>query len=300
VSTAPAILARLTAMGARIDCRGDRLVVRAGRRPLPVGLIAEARAAKAELSKALSAIEDAQPRDDEHLRPSRPLRGAETLASVEDAQMSTFDEHLRDQERAHGAEDAHLVKPMSIFDESLDSRGFPSGPPSKMLITPPLSTLDDDEHLQEPTSIAAVSGETPESRADFARRSKVPRAWVEGLARLDPNRAPGDVPVKRWRTLIVDIGRFFDGGWGEKAAALGWEPMDLFGCDRDRPFARIDSTGMLWLLNGNRLVALSENTATIETRTGARQTWRRKPSELGRVLAWELTPRRRHQPPTAK
>jgi hypothetical protein len=112
---------------------------------------------------------------------------------------------------------------------------------------------------------------------------------VEGLSRFDPDWPPGDVPVERWRTLIVDIGRFFDGGWGEKAAALGWEPIDLFGCDRDRPYARrIDQAGLLWLLNGNRLVALSENTATIETRTGARQTWRRKPSEPGRVLAWEL------------
>ena len=86
-------------------------------------------------------------------------------------------------------------------------------------------------------------------------------------------------------------------GWKGRGAWLG--ANDLFGCDRDRPFARIDSAGLLWLLNGNRLVALSENTATIETCTGARQSWR-KPSELGRVLAWELTPRRRHQLPTAK
>jgi hypothetical protein len=96
------------------------------------------------------------------------------------------------------------------------------------------------------------------------------------------------VPVKRWQTFIVDIGQFFDGGWGEKATAFGWGPIDLFGCDRDRPYARIDQAGLLWLLNGKRLVALSENTATIETRNGARQTWRRKPSELGRELAWEL------------
>jgi hypothetical protein len=141
VSAAPAILARLTAMGARIECRGDRLVVRAGRRPVPVALIEEARAAKAELSKALSAIEDAQPRDDEHLRPSRLPRGAEMLASVEDAHpvepMSTFDEHLRAAERADGAEDAHPVEPMSTVDEGLDFRGFPKGPPSKMLIPRP-------------------------------------------------------------------------------------------------------------------------------------------------------------------
>jgi hypothetical protein len=78
--------------------------------------------------------------------------------------------------------------------------------------------------------------------------------------------------------------------WAAYAAALGWGPHDLFGCDRDRPFARIDRAGLLWLLNGDRLVALSENTATVEPRTGARHTYRRKPYEPGRVLAWELTP----------
>jgi hypothetical protein len=72
------------------------------------------------------------------------------------------------------------------------------------------------------------------------------------------------------------------------AAALGWSPYDLFGCDRDRPLARIDHAQLLWLLDGDKLVALTENTATIERRTGARQTYRRKPSAPGRVLAWEV------------
>ncbi len=189
MSAAPAILARLTAMGARIECRGDRLVVRAGRRPVPVALIEEARTAKAELSKALSAIEDAQARDDEHLRPSRLPRGAETLAAVEDAQMSTFDEHLRAAERAHGAEDAHPVEAMSIFDESLDFHGFPKGPPSKMLIPPSLSTLDDDEHLQEPTSPAAVSGDTGNHQplSPGAARCLAP-GW---------RGSPGSIPIGR-------------------------------------------------------------------------------------------------------
>jgi hypothetical protein len=38
-----------------------------------------------------------------------------------------------------------------------------------------------------------------------------------------------------------------------------------------------------------KLVALTENTATIETRTGARQTYRRRPVLIGEIsLAWEL------------
>ena len=108
------------------------------------------------------------------------------------------------------------------------------------------------------------------------------------------------MPTKRWQRFVDDVGLFLDSPFCAVAAALGWGPHDLFGCDRDRPFARIDSAGLLGVLNGNRLVALSENTAVIEMHTGARQTCHRRPKELGRVLAWELTPRRRHQPPTAK
>ena|SRR5215469_18829002 len=116
-----------------------------------------------------------------------------------------------------------------------------------------------------------------------------PCSWAEGVARLRPDQPPSDVPLKRWQQFIGDLGRFLDGPLCSAAVALGWVPHDLFGCDRDRPFASIDQVGLLWLLNGDRLVALSENTATIEKRTGAKQTYRRKPAEPGRVLAWELT-----------
>jgi hypothetical protein len=118
----------------------------------------------------------------------------------------------------------------------------------------------------------------------------IPRIWAVGFTRLHPDRAPADVPPRRWERFVDDIGRFLDGPFGSVAAALGWGPFDLFGCDRDRPLARIDQAGLLWLLNGDKLVALSENTATIETQSGARQTFRRKPDEPGRTLAWELAP----------
>lgn len=117
---------------------------------------------------------------------------------------------------------------------------------------------------------------------------KIPRAWAEGFARLDGFRPPADVPIWRWQIFVDDCGRFLDSGWAKQAAALGWGPFDLFGCDRDRPFARIDSAGLLWILNGDRLVAFTETSATIERRTVKQQIWRRKPSEPGDVLAWEI------------
>jgi hypothetical protein len=132
-------------------------------------------------------------------------------------------------------------------------------------------------------------GEAEEGRAAIVEHDGgIPRAWAEGFARLHPNRPPADVPPRRWLRFLDDVGLFLDSPFGAIAVALGWGPYDLFGCDRDRPFARIDQAGLIWLLNRDRLVALTENTATIETRTGARQTYRRKPSEPGRVLPWEL------------
>jgi hypothetical protein len=117
----------------------------------------------------------------------------------------------------------------------------------------------------------------------------VPRSWAEGFACLDPARPPADVPLRRWQQFVDDLGQFLDAGWGEKVAGLGWGPLDLFGCDRERPFARIDHAGLLWLLNGDRLVELDRRGAVIETRTGARQTFRRRPLAVGDVvLAWEL------------
>jgi hypothetical protein len=160
--------------------------------------------------------------------------------------------------------------------------------------------FEHSEQIEQPTAAAeplarasndtaANWGEAQEERTAIVEcDGGFPREWAEGFARLNPDRPPGDVPLARWRRFIDDVGQFLDGGFARMAAALGWGPLDLFGCDRDRPCARIDQAGLLWLLNGDRLSALSENTATIETRTGARQTFRRKPQQLGQAVAWEL------------
>jgi hypothetical protein len=116
-----------------------------------------------------------------------------------------------------------------------------------------------------------------------------PRAWAEALARLNPSKPPTDVPPARWLRFIDDCGRFLADGWATRAAALGWGPLDLFGCDRDRPFLRRDHKGLLWLLDGGIIVELHRDRATIETASGARQSYPRRPVEVDRVvLPWEL------------
>jgi hypothetical protein len=56
------------------------------------------------------------------------------------------------------------------------------------------------------------------------------------------------------------------------AAELGWGPLDLFGCDRERPFDRIDELGLLWMLKGGTVVELHRNRAILQTASGATQT----------------------------
>jgi hypothetical protein len=144
--------------------------------------------------------------------------------------------------------------------------------------------------LTPPVAPAVDAGDLDERAAIIEYGAGVPRAWAEGFAALSTMPAPTGFLPERWQRFVDDAGKFLAGPFAAQAAALGWTALDLFGCDRDKPFARIDQAGLLWLLNGDKLIAMTENTAVIETPTGARQTYRRKPSDPGRVLAWELTP----------
>ena len=98
-------------------------------------------------------------------------------------------------------------------------------------------------------------------------------------------------PERAWTQLLADAERFLD-RWGFQAARLGWPAWELFGCHRHAPWGRIQGMGLVLLLRGRELVAVTAAEAVIRTRTGARQTYARKlrdplhPSE--RCLVWEL------------
>jgi hypothetical protein len=135
----------------------------------------------------------------------------------------------------------------------------------------------------------AVWGEAEEERAAIAEHDGgAPRVWAEALARLDPARPPCDVPPTRWLRFIDDCGLFLDEGWAARAEALGWGPLDLFGCSRDKPFARISQAGLLWLLEGRKLHAMTADTAVFAKQSGGKLTFYRQQLEAGGVLAWEL------------
>jgi hypothetical protein len=115
----------------------------------------------------------------------------------------------------------------------------------------------------------------------------VPEAWVQGFARLDPNRPPKGFPATWWREVIRD-GELFLARWARQAADLGWSELDVFGCHKTAPSANYAAMGLTLLTRGGRVVALSAETAIIEQASGSRLTFTRRPNEREAVPIWEL------------
>jgi hypothetical protein len=83
--------------------------------------------------------------------------------------------------------------------------------------------------------------------------------------------------------LVVEDERRFLHQWGESAQRLGWTSADLFGLHtppaNPHPshsrLSRYDCTGLVWLLQGRPVVALTESTAAVQNPTGNVTTYRR-------------------------
>jgi hypothetical protein len=116
-----------------------------------------------------------------------------------------------------------------------------------------------------------------DKRPPFSRLGRFGRT----LSALE-SRCPEHVPVERWQ-LAVDNAHAFLARWGDQAEALGWTARDLFGLhmppERPHPsysrLSRYDEIGLIWLLRGREVIALTEATAAIQNPTGAITIYRR-------------------------
>jgi hypothetical protein len=96
------------------------------------------------------------------------------------------------------------------------------------------------------------------------------------------SRCPDWVPVDRWQQCVEDGKRFF-AQWGGHAEVFDWTARDLFGLapvpENPRPsyrrLSRYDETGLIWLLEGCEVLALTANTATIRRPSGSTTTYRK-------------------------
>jgi hypothetical protein len=119
----------------------------------------------------------------------------------------------------------------------------------------------------------------------------VPAVRLEGVARLTTMAPPRTYPARAWQQLIVDAERSVE-DWAVQATVFGWPGWELFGCHRRAPWGRIQGMGLVLLLHGDPLTALTASEAVIRRPSGAHQTWRRKAADplpaAERCLVWEL------------
>ena len=124
---------------------------------------------------------------------------------------------------------------------------------------------------------ACITNNGCNQQSTFGRISRFGRSLSE-LERRCPDRIEPD----DWR-LAVEDGRRFLARWGDQAEALGWTVRDLFGlatvpdmpASTYRRLSRYDQTGLVWLLRGRSMLALTETTAAVQSPTGAVTVYRR-------------------------
>ena len=125
--------------------------------------------------------------------------------------------------------------------------------------------------------------------AGAASARPVPLGWIEGVASLAYGRPPADIPPHQWRQFVDDCKSFLSPSenWAERAAKLGWDARTLFGC-RNRPLDHLGSAGLLWVINGGRLLELHRDWAVVElAANGSQRVFDRRRLDAANVtLPW--------------
>ena len=114
----------------------------------------------------------------------------------------------------------------------------------------------------------------------------LPATWIDGVARLRTMDIPDCFSAERWRYIVDDAAAFLK-QWGVAAANLGWSAHDLFGVHPAAPTVRFDAMGLIPLLHGNPVIALTETTATLRGSAGSIQRFSRIHKVRG-ICLWEI------------
>jgi hypothetical protein len=93
-------------------------------------------------------------------------------------------------------------------------------------------------------------------------------AWGARVEGLDYHRPPAGNRPHRWRLFIDDCWAFLDPvtGLGQRAAKLRWDTFDLFGCHPVHPLLYLGSAGLLWPVNGGKVVEVHTSWANLGLR----------------------------------
>jgi hypothetical protein len=149
-------------------------------------------------------------------------------------------------------------------------------------------------HQHKAEIVALLSAAEPANDVVLERQpgqdvAGLPREIADGVhAILSADGAQG-IPPHRWPRVQRDVVQLLEGGWLERALALGWTAADLFGCDRRAPWHRLDRAGLVLLVGGHEIVELTPDVAALRTSTGSVLHHRRRPpAQPPAALLWKI------------
>ena len=129
--------------------------------------------------------------------------------------------------------------------------------------------------------------ETVLREAPYTRSDGIPTEWAQGAIKLRSMAGPTDINAERWRVILADAAAFME-RFAAQAAVLGWITAEIWGVHRIAPLQRLDAAGLVVLLRGREIAALTEDRATIRTPTGKFLSFRRADVDTrGQRLLWE-------------
>ncbi|NJO34417.1 MAG: hypothetical protein HC869_16110, partial [Rhodospirillales bacterium] len=121
--------------------------------------------------------------------------------------------------------------------------------------------------------------------------SSLVELWKSGVDALLSMPRPKTYPANEWTTLLDDAVRFVK-HWADQADRLGWKSWEIWGVSRSAPRYRFDGMGLVVMLHGQKIAALTAEAAVVETRTSNLLRFYRRPSDplagSERILIWEL------------
>jgi len=137
------------------------------------------------------------------------------------------------------------------------------------------------------TGAAAGTRATAKAKEPTGNQAGPFRQWRDGLSKVDRRSRPMGYPVDLWSQLGRDGATFLD-SWGATALALGWSTLDLFGVHGRAPVTNYSAMGLVPLLRGSVVIAMTVTTATLQRGAAGRLMFRRQPYCPDAKPVWEL------------
>jgi hypothetical protein len=144
------------------------------------------------------------------------------------------------------------------------------------------TSIDQGNTLTVPPSQALGSGTAGQCENNGTAHGTVVGQHYKNVLAALRSECPELVDAARWQRAVQDAEGFL-ATWGAQAHGLGWTARELFGLHQvpSRPAAtyrrlsRYDATGLIWLLDGRTVIALSEGEAAIRGHSGSVTVYRK-------------------------